>query len=118
MRELFDEVYDQLYPLKRTIIGEKTMIKGNIIGKEDLVLEGVLTGNTNLTGCLFVSGSGNVKGNSQVDEAVIYGHVDGNMFGSKKMTVKKCSMITGDLRGREISVEEGAVIQGKVEIIE
>jgi cytoskeletal protein CcmA (bactofilin family) len=98
-------------------IGKSVVIKGELSGSEDLYLDGQVEGSIELRDhSLTVGPNGNVKANVSAKGVVIQGKLDGSVTASDRVELRKSAVVTGDVTTQRISIEEGAFLNGKVDI--
>ncbi len=98
-------------------IGKSVVIKGELSGSEDLVIDGRVEGTIDLRNhSLTVGPSGNLKAGVTAKTIVIQGKVDGSLTASDRLDLRKSAVVTGDLTTQRIAIEEGAFLKGKVDI--
>jgi cytoskeletal protein CcmA (bactofilin family) len=91
-------------------------IKGEVTGSEDLFVDGLVDGKLNLTnGSLTIGPNGNVKADVNAREVIVRGKVEGKVTGRDKVQLWSTGQITGEVQTERLSIEEGAVLKGKVE---
>lgn len=101
-----------------TVIGPSIKVKGNFNGKGDIVIKGSLEGSLKTQANLFVGDKAKVIANVKAKEANINGEIQGNVEVEKTLTLGATAKIFGDIKCEQISVEQGAVINGKCQIIQ
>jgi cytoskeletal protein CcmA (bactofilin family) len=98
-------------------IGKSVVIKGELSGAEDLYLDGQVEGSISLKGGnLTVGPNGQVRANVDAKGIIVQGKLEGNLQASDRVELRKSAVVTGDIATRRISIEEGAYLQGKVDI--
>lgn len=96
-------------------IGESITIKGELSGSEDVYLDGELEGCVELLdGSLTVGPHGRIRANLQAPHILIRGRVDGNLYGSERVELKKSAILVGDIYTPRIAIEDGACLKGNV----
>ena len=96
-------------------IGPGLRLQGNITGEEALIIDGEVMGMISLSGArLTITRDAHVTANLQADEVVLSGHVEGDVVASKRIEVRSTARLTGDLRSPRLSIEDGALIAGRV----
>ena len=94
------------------------VLKGEITGREDLFIDGEVQGKIRLEdGRVTIGPNGRVIADVQAREIVVRGKVKGNLHGRDRVQVGPTGNATGDIMARLISIEEGAEVHGKVEIV-
>jgi cytoskeletal protein CcmA (bactofilin family) len=106
-----------LTPRSLACVGATLEIKGTISGEEDLQIDGRVEGPVSLHGHrLIVGRSGQVNSEINARELMIYGRVTGHLRASDRVEIKKDAEVTGDLATGRISIEDGAIFKGHIEI--
>lgn len=99
-------------------IGKSVMIKGQIISREDLYLDGELEGTVELQEHrLTIGPNGRVQANIKAREIVVIGTIHGNVEASDKIEIKKEAKLIGDIRTARIVIEDGAYFKGSIDIV-
>ena len=105
-------------PSSAASIGKSVMIKGQIISREDLYLDGELEGTVELNEHrLTIGPNGRVQANVKAREIVIIGTIHGNVEASEKLEIRKEAKLVGDIRTARIVIEDGAYFKGSIDII-
>ncbi len=99
------------------ILGPGLTVKGQIIGDEDLHIEGKVEGPITLKGQrLTVGKTGEVVSDVQAKEIVVFGKVRGNLHASDRVEVKNDGSVIGNIIGGRVLIEDGAYLKGQIEI--
>lgn len=98
-------------------VGKSVRITGQIVTKEDLYVDGFVEGNIEaLENKVTVGPNGNLKANIKAREVIILGQVVGNVETSDKMDLRKDAKLEGDITTARISIEDGAIFKGSIDI--
>ena len=98
-------------------LGKSIQIKGDLTGNEDLVIEGQVEGRVDLpNNQLTVGSDGKVKADLTAKAVVVIGHVTGNINATERVEVQATGIVDGDVRAPRLIVEEGAVLNGAIEM--
>jgi len=98
-------------------LGSSLQIKGEIIGSENLQIDGMVEGPISLDGHeLIVGSAAQLKSEVHAGEVVVYGKLVGNVHARGRVEITKDGSITGDLACARISIEDGAHFKGRIEI--
>src|SRR5579864_987930 len=98
-----------------THIGKSIVIKGDVSGSGDFYLDGELEGSVELLeGNLTVGPDGRIRANVQARSIVVHGRMDGNLYGVKRVELKKSAVAVGDIDTFSIVIEDGASLKGSV----
>jgi cytoskeletal protein CcmA (bactofilin family) len=102
-----------------TVIGKSVAIRGEVSGKEDLYLDGVVEGTITLTeGRLTVGPNARVMADIHVKDAIVFGYVQGDIRASGRIELRESAVVAGNIFAGRLSVEENAKLQGRVELSE
>ena len=104
-------------PMDQANIGRSLVIKGEITGAEELFIDGRVEGTINFPdNRVTVGRNGNVTANITAKEVVIMGKVQGNVECADRLDIRSEGLLSGDVITHRISVEEGAILKGGVEV--
>jgi cytoskeletal protein CcmA (bactofilin family) len=104
-------------PIEQATIGRTLVVKGEISGSESLFIDGHVEGNLNFPGNRVTVGrNGTVAANITANEVVIMGKVQGNVDCTDRVDIRNEGILAGDVVTHRISVEEGAILKGGVEV--
>jgi cytoskeletal protein CcmA (bactofilin family) len=103
--------------MEQATIGRSLVIKGEVSGSEALFVDGKIEGIINLTDNRVTIGrNGTVAANITAREVVIMGKVTGNIECSDRLDIRSEGSLTGDVVTQRISVEDGAILKGSVQV--
>ncbi len=98
------------------IIGSSIQIDGNIRGDEDLLVEGDVNGTISLKHHrVTIGGAANVRADVFAQSIYIDGFVEGDVYASEKLTLRKTGRVRGNLTAPRAVIEEGASFNGSIE---
>jgi cytoskeletal protein CcmA (bactofilin family) len=98
-------------------IGASLEIKGRINAEEDLQIDGKVEGPVSVRGHrLTVGRSGQLNSEVNSRELVVFGKVTGNINAADRVEIKKDGAVIGDIQTTRISIEDGAIFKGRIEI--
>lgn len=98
-------------------IGAKTKLKGDLVAEEDLLIEGALNGSAVLKAHkLTIGASGRLHGQALAKVVSVHGQVEGDLYATELLEVKKGAKIKGNLVATRIAFEDGAQLRGSVEM--
>ncbi len=104
-------------PMEQATIGRTLVIKGEISGSESLYIDGKIEGTVNFADNRITIGrNGQVTANINAKEVVIMGTVKGNVECSDRLDIRSEGSLTGDVITQRISVEDGALMKGSIEV--
>ena len=103
--------------MDQATIGRSLVVKGEITGSESLFIDGRVEGTINFPGNRVTIGrNGTVAANINANEVVILGKVQGNVDCVDRVEIRNEGILAGDVVTHRISVEEGAILKGGVEV--
>jgi len=104
-------------PVEQGTIGRTVVIKGDVSGAEPLYIDGCVEGTIHFADHRVTIGRhGNVTANINAKEVVIMGSVKGNIQCTDRLDIRSEGSLIGDVVTRRISVEDGAVLKGSVQV--
>lgn len=100
-------------------IGKNVTIKGEILSREDLYIEGNVEGTIEVPEHKLIVGThGRVKtGTLRAREVVILGDVQGDVNAQERLEIRKEGRLVGNILTGRIQVEDGAHFQGQVTVV-
>ena len=99
---------------RKLVIGEGITMSGEIEACDHLVVEGTVEATLKGARILDVSQTGMFFGAVEISEATIAGRFEGDITVNGRLTVRSTGTITGTLSYKELAVEAGATIDGKI----
>ena len=104
-------------PIDQATIGRSVVIKGEISGSESLYIDGRIEGTVSFADHRVTVGrNGVVAANIAAREVVIMGKVTGNIECSDRVDIRSEGSLTGDIVSQRISIEDGAMLKGAVQV--
>ncbi len=100
----------------KTIIAEDIEIEGTITCASDIQFDGKLTGDLECSGNAIIGNKSIIKGNISVESITIMGKIDGNIDASDRIEMKSTTRLTGDIKAKRLTVEDGVTFVGKSEV--
>lgn len=98
-------------------IGKSVIVKGELSGSEDLILDGEVEGSITLRGqSLTVGPNGRVRANIEARNVIVHGRVDGDIHATDRVELRKSASLSGDILTARISIEDGAFFKGGIDI--
>jgi cytoskeletal protein CcmA (bactofilin family) len=99
-----------------TAIGKGITIKGELLGDEDVKIEGRIEGKIHLTKNLLVGQSGVIEAEIEADNINIGGTVTGNIIAQNRVEIVASGTMVGDIKAPRVIVAEGAHFKGNVDM--
>lgn len=105
-------------PAIRTLIGEGTVINGEIKFADGLRIDGEVVGNITATGdrrtMLVISEKAKVSGRVRAGHVIINGLVTGPVESEDLLELQPKARIVGDVRYEALEMHQGATIDGEL----
>src|ERR1022692_1622274 len=98
-------------------IGQSLVVKGELSGSEDLVVNGEVDGSIALRGqSLTVLPNGRVRANIEAGNVIVHGRVEGDIHASDGVELLKSGSLTGTISTARILIEDGAFFKGTIDM--
>jgi cytoskeletal protein CcmA (bactofilin family) len=108
---------DSLRSNEIATIGKSVVVKGELSGSEDLIVDGEVEGSITLRGqSLTIGPNGRVRANIEARNVIVHGRVDGDIHASERVELRKSASLSGDITTARISIEDGAFFKGGIDI--
>ena len=100
-----------------TMIGKSIRIKGEIAASDPVYIYGSVEGTINASAHRVTVGKeGTVKADITAREVVIMGDVCGKLQSDERVEIRSEGSLLGNLETKRLCVEEGAVLQGVIDV--
>lgn len=99
------------------VVGRGISLQGTVADAERLVVEGNVESQMIQAAELHIAQSGVFKGEVQVEDADIAGAFDGTITARGSLTIRASGRVSGTVRCRRFSVEEGGQLSGRMEML-
>ena len=104
-------------PGSAALIGPSIRIKGDLVGEEDLIIQGTVEGTINLhNNVLTIGENGRIHANLHATTINVEGELRGDLFGSEKVVIKKTGNVRGNITAPRVTLEDGAMFKGSIEM--
>ncbi len=104
-------------PIEQATIGRSLLIKGEISGTEALYIDGRIEGKITLPNNRVTIGrNGVVQADVTAREVVVMGKLTGNIECSDRADIRSEGVVNGNVSTERISVEDGAVLKGGIQV--
>ncbi len=99
-----------------SFFGAKLTVKGKVSGGGNLIVMGTLEGEFDLNGELVVAPSALVNGDVKAVSVTVSGGFSGSLTAKQKIHLEKSAVVNGRLLAPKLSVADGAVLNGEIEM--
>lgn len=98
-------------------IGQSVVVKGELAGSEDLIIEGKVEGKIDMRqNMLTVGRGGRVAAEIAAKAVVVLGRVDGNITATERTDIRENGAVDGDITSPRVSIAEGAHFRGSIDM--
>jgi cytoskeletal protein CcmA (bactofilin family) len=98
-------------------IGKTVVIRGDVKGSEDLIVEGRVEGTVVLTESrLTIGPNASVAADLTAKDILIMGQVHGNLIATGRVEMRAGCQVEGDVRALRLAIEDNAAYRGKVDL--
>ncbi len=99
-----------------SVIGPHVRVQGELLGDEDVLVEGRVEGRVLLAREFRVAPSGVVVAEVHAATVVIAGQVTGDVSASERVEILPSGSLEGNIRAPKVAVGEGARFKGSVDM--
>jgi cytoskeletal protein CcmA (bactofilin family) len=98
-----------------SILGRGARVRGRVSGDGDLRVEGQVEGDVRVSGDLAIEEGASVTGDIEAAAVVIGGALTGDVAARGAVAIRAGAHVVGDLAGSEVSMDEGASFEGRID---
>lgn len=97
-------------------IGSKTTVRGQVSGKQDVVVQGRIEGHVSLDSQLTIEESASIEADVEATVATVRGEVRGPIVATRSMVLEATAKVAGKLKAPSIVIEDGARFSGEIDM--
>ncbi len=102
---------------RSALIGASIRITGDVVGDENLIIDGAVEGTINLSSNeLIIGQSGHINANMTANVIRVDGDVKGDINGKEKVIVSKSGKVQGNIVAPRVTLEDGAKFKGSIDM--
>jgi cytoskeletal protein CcmA (bactofilin family) len=101
-----------------TLVGSNSVFKGSIESDGTVRVDGKVIGDIKVTGDVYVGKGATVEGNVDAGNVHLAGMVKGNIVAKGLLKILSTARLYGDIKINSFVADEGALFQGKCEMLE
>ncbi len=101
-----------------TLIGSNSTFTGSIEADGTVRVDGKLIGDVNVTGDCYVGNQASVNGNIVASNVHLAGTVEGNITARGILKILSTAKLYGNIKINSFVADEGALFQGKCEMLD
>ena len=103
---------------RSAVLGKSVILKGQIISREDLTIDGEVEGTVELKEHrLTIGPNGRVKASVKARELVVIGTIQGDVEITDKIDIRREAKLVGDIKTARVVIEDGAYFKGNIDIV-
>lgn len=95
-----------------SLIGENIKIIGNIEGKGNLRIDGIVEGDITYSGNIVIGETGSVLGSIKSEDISLAGTVNGNVISQTKLVILPTGILIGNVEAPSFIIHENAKFDG------
>lgn len=96
------------------VVGPGINMSGEIDACDHLVVEGTVEAALKGARVLDIAETGTFYGAVEIEEATVAGRFEGDLTVNGRLTIKDTGSVTGSISYKELAIEAGAVVDGKI----
>ena len=99
------------------VIGPSITVKGDVIGEEDLVIEGRVEGEIKVNRhAVTVGRNGRIKADIHAKSIQVEGEVLGNLWGDEAVVIRRTGKVNGNVTAPRVTLEDGSTFRGSIDM--
>ncbi len=95
-----------------TIIGQSVKVDGDFVSEGNVWVQGIVNGSLKTRGDLRVENGSKIKADVEAANALVSGHIKGNITIQNNLELTASAVIEGDIVAKVLSIEPGAILNG------
>ena len=106
-------------PKSQSVIGGNIKFRGELIGTEDLHIEGTVEGTVIMEGhSLTVGAEGVINANIHASNITINGELTGDVLADELIAIKQTAKVKGNLIAPRIQLDDGGKFRGSMDMVD
>lgn len=98
-------------------IGKALYIKGDVVAKEDMLIDGRVDGSIALeSNKLEIGANGRITSNAFARVVIINGELKGDVYATERVVLSKSGRILGNIFAPDVIIEDGAFLRGSIDM--
>jgi cytoskeletal protein CcmA (bactofilin family) len=99
------------------VIGPSITVKGDVIGEEDLVIDGRVEGEIKVNRhAVTVGRNGRIKADIHAKSIQVEGEVLGNLWGDEAVVIRRTGKVQGNVTAPRVTLEDGSTFRGSIDM--
>lgn len=101
-----------------TLVSSNTIFTGSIDSEGSVRVDGKVNGNIKANGDIYIGNQAVIKGNVESSNVHLAGTIEGNIVAGGILKILSSAKLYGDIKVNSFVADEGALFQGKCEMME
>ena len=98
-------------------IGSSIAVRGELLGREDLTIDGTFEGSISVAGCqVTIGATGQIEGVVKAKTIAVEGKVKGNLIADDQVVVRASGQMDGDIQAPRVALDEGCQFKGNIDM--
>jgi cytoskeletal protein CcmA (bactofilin family) len=98
------------------VIGRGTVVRGNLSGSGDVVVQGQIEGTVSLEDQLTIERAGRVLADVQLENLTVHGEMSGDIRAADRVFISSGAKVVGDIKAPRVVIQDGARFKGSIEM--
>jgi len=99
-----------------TVIGQGMTIEGEVSSDEEIIVAGVVRGKLQVDGALTIEAGGVVEADVGATSVAVSGSITGNVTATERVDLLAGGRLVGDVKAARVTIADGAVFKGNVDM--
>ncbi len=101
-----------------TLVGTNSVFKGSIESEGTVRVDGKVIGDIKVAGDVYIGNGATVEGNLDAGNVYLAGTIKGNIVAKGLLKILSTAKLYGDIKINSFVADEGALFQGKCQMID
>ena len=97
------------------VIGKTTRVRGRVSGDGNLIIEGNVEGDINVSGDLTIQEGGRATSSIEAEAVTLRGELAGDVKARGVVRIEAGARVRGDMQGESVALDEGAEFVGRLD---
>ena len=99
-----------------SLLDSQLTVDGDIDTQGSLRIDGRLNGNIRRADTVVLGAGASMNGDVHAREVIVGGTLTGNVYASERVELQPTAVVTGDIAAQLVLVQEGGVVNGRVQM--
>jgi cytoskeletal protein CcmA (bactofilin family) len=99
-----------------SLLDRQLTVDGDIDTQGSLRIDGRLNGNIRHADTVVLGAGASMNGDVSAREVIVGGTITGNVYATERVELQLTAIVTGDIMAQVVLVQEGGVVNGRVQM--